>query len=113
MKIRYSAIAEMQEAPHHIKQQFQDIQEWVMQLQKRLYACEHALEHDIISLNDVPDKISEFRASLYEIDKSLEILSMNCSSLTQTQNKEDNDEAGNRNQHESTSPVPDGQGSES
>ena len=93
MKIRYSAIAEIQEAPQHIKQQFQDIQEWTKQLQRRLYACEHALEHDIISLNDVPEKISEFRSSLYEIDKSLEILSANCSSLTQTQTKEDNDEA--------------------
>ena len=99
----------MQEAPHHIKQQLQDIQEWVMQLQKRLYACEHALEHDIISLNDVPEKISEFRASLYEIDKSLEILSTNCSSLTETQNKEENDQAGNRKLHEQTSAASSGQ----
>lgn len=101
----------MQDAPKHLKEQLIDIHAWLARLGERLYVCEQALECDIISLNDMPEKISEFRSSLYEIDKSLEILSTNCVSLVETQNKESDDERGNRNQSEQTSSAPNGQGS--
>ena len=101
----------MQDAPKHLKEQLMDIHAWLARLGERLYVCEQALDCDIISLNDMPEKISEFRSSLYEIDKSLEILSTNCGSLIETQNKESDDERGNGEQSKQTSSVSNEQGS--
>ena len=85
----------MQEAQKHFTQQLDDIQKWLEHLSRRVYACQNALNNDIISLKDIPEKISDLRSDLYEIDKSMEIVSMNCESITKTQNKEENEQTGN------------------
>jgi hypothetical protein len=95
MKFKYSAIAEMQEAPQQFINQLSDIQKWVSHWTHRLYAVQTALEYEVVSLEEMPDKIASLRASLYEIDKSLEILSVNCLSVAQTQTKESNDQTRN------------------
>jgi hypothetical protein len=46
-------------------------------------------------LKDIPEKIDDLRSDLYEIDKGMEIVSVNCASLTTTQNKEENEQTGN------------------
>jgi archaellum component FlaC len=113
MKMKYVAIAEMQEANKQFTEQLDDIQRWLNKLSHRVYACRNAIDNDIIGLQHASEVIDDFRSNLYEIDKAMEVVSANCNALAQTQTKEDNDEAGNRNQHESTSPVSNGQGSES
>ena len=110
--MKYVAIAEMQEANKQFTEQLDDIQRWLNKLGHRVYACRNALDNNIIDLQHVSEVIDDFRSNLYEIDKAMEVVSSNCSSLAATQTKENNDETGNRNQHESTSPVSNGQGSE-
>ena len=96
MKFKYSAIAEMREASQQFTNQLSDIQKWASHWTQQLYAVQNALEYEIISLEEMPEKIASLRSSLYEIDKSLEILSANCLSVAQTQAKENNDQRGNR-----------------
>ena len=110
--MKYVAVAEMQEANKQFAGQLEEIQHWLEKLSRRVYACRNAIDNNIINLNNVPEVIDDFRANLYEIDKAMEIVGSNCISLTMTQTKENNDETGNRNQYEQTSPVSNGQGSE-
>lgn len=97
MKIKYSAVAEMQEAPKHIKNQLQDITQWTRSINRKLDVLYSALDCELLSLEEMPEKIATLRSSLYEIDKSLEILNTNCVSVVQTQIKEENDQSRNGN----------------
>ena len=111
MKIKYSGVVELDKAEQEFSTQLRTIKNWNSQITERLQACLIALDAGVLSANDMPEKISDIRVSLYEVDKSLEILNTNYTSYLQTQTKEDNDKAGNREQHEQTSPVSNGQGS--
>lgn len=87
----------MQEAPQKFINQLSEIEQWSSDWTQRLFALQNALRYEIVSLQDMPDKIADLRSVLFEIDKSLEILSVNCHSVTQAQNKEDNDKTRNGN----------------
>jgi hypothetical protein len=95
MKIKYAAIAEMREAKEQFTHQLDEIQRWLDKLSRRVDACRNALDNNIIFLKDIPEKIDDLRSDLYEIDKGMEIVSVNCASLTTTQNKEENEQTGN------------------
>ena len=105
MKFKYSAIAEMQEAPQQFINQLSEIQKWASHWTRSLYAVQNALEYDVISLGEMPEKISSLRGTLYELDKSLEILSANCLSVAQTQSKEENDQNRNGSSNKPTDEI--------
>ena len=90
----------MQEAPQKFINQLTEIHQWSADWLQRLYAVQNALNYQVISLEDMPEKIADLRSVLYEIDKSLEILSVNCLSVSQAQIKEDNDKNGNGNSNQ-------------
>lgn len=92
----------MREASQQFTNQLSDIQKWASHWTQQLYAVQNALEYDVISLQEMPEKIASLRSSLYEIDKSLEILSANCLSVAQTQAKENNDQDRNRGGNKQT-----------
>lgn len=89
----------MQEAPQKFINQLSEIHQWSSDWLQRLCAVQNALNYQVISLEDMPEKIADLRSVLYEIDKSLEILSANCHSVSQA-HKEDNDKRGNGNSNQ-------------
>ena len=106
MKIKYTAIAEMREAQQQFTEQLESTRNWLDKLSQRVYACQTALNNDIISLEDMPEKIGDLRSDLYEIDKVMEIIGVNCASLTATQTKEDDEQTGNRTSTKQTNGTP-------
>lgn len=87
----------MQEAPKHIKNQLQDITQWTRSFNRKLDVLYSALDCELLSLEELPEKIDSLRGILYEIDKSFEILNANCLSVIQTQVKENDDQNRNGN----------------
>lgn len=112
MKLKLSGVVEVKEAESELLTQLRNIQNWNKQITERMYACSLAIKSGVITSAEMPDKIADIRVLLYEVDKSLEILSSNYISLAQTQTKEENDETGNREQSKQTGSVSNGQGSE-
>lgn len=101
----------MQEAPQQFINQLTEIHKWSSHWSRRLYAVQNSLEYEIISMKEMPEKIALLRASLYEIDKSLEILSANCLSVALTQVKEENEQIRNGNSDQQFSGELNGEGS--
>jgi uncharacterized coiled-coil DUF342 family protein len=113
MKYKYTAIAELQEASSHIKNQLISLERWSSQLNQRLVSLHNAFDNDIVTLEELPEKISILRGSLYEIDKAMEILSTNCFAISQTLNKEDNGQARDTNSLKQTDGLSEEQGNRS